>query len=65
MESVREARYPGRREAQPRGDALGSPPARVRTPKRVPTMRGVPMTRMPGGIISEMEAAVEISTQRR
>lgn len=44
--------------------APGSP-ARVRTPNRVPTIRGVPITRMPGGIISEMEAAVEISTQRR
>ena len=40
-------------------------PASVRVPNRVPTIRGVPMTRMPGGTISEMEAAVEISTHRR
>merc|ERR1719383_905826 len=30
------------------------------TPKRVPTMMGVPMTRMPGPTISRREACVEI-----
>lgn len=53
------------RPGAPRPPLPAHAPARVRTPKRVPTIRGVPMTRKPGGIISEMEAAVEISTQRR
>lgn len=38
-------------------------PERVSTPKKIPTMRGVSMTRAPGGIISLMEASVEILTQ--
>mmetsp|Transcript_5154 Transcript_5154/g.15488 ORF Transcript_5154/g.15488 Transcript_5154/m.15488 type:complete len:245 (+) Transcript_5154:1796-2530(+) len=36
-------------------------PARVLTPKRVPTTRGVKMTKAPGGPISAREACVEIS----
>jgi hypothetical protein len=37
-------------------------PERVCTPNRVPTIRGVSMTNAPGGIISLMEASVEILT---
>lgn len=38
-------------------------PERVSTPKKIPTIKGVSMTRAPGGIISFIEASVEILTQ--
>nr|GMD82800.1 inorganic pyrophosphatase [Ipomoea batatas] len=38
-------------------------PDKVSTPKKIPTISGVSMTRAPGGIISLMEASVEILTQ--
>uniref|UniRef100_A0A2P2L891 Uncharacterized protein n=1 Tax=Rhizophora mucronata TaxID=61149 RepID=A0A2P2L891_RHIMU len=38
-------------------------PERVSTPKKIPTIRGVSITSAPGGIISLMEASVEIFTQ--
>lgn len=38
-------------------------PDNVSTPKKIPIMRGVSITRAPGGIISLIEASVEILTQ--
>ena len=49
----------------PDTSAPASTPESVRTPKKTPTTMGVSMTSAPGGPISEMEAWVEISTQRR
>ena len=37
-------------------------PATAGTPKRKPTKSGVPMIKMPGGIISRSAASVEIAT---
>uniref|UniRef100_A0A7C8YN61 Uncharacterized protein n=1 Tax=Opuntia streptacantha TaxID=393608 RepID=A0A7C8YN61_OPUST len=38
-------------------------PERVSTPKNMPTMSGMSMTKAPGGTISLIEASVEILTQ--
>uniref|UniRef100_A0A2P2L895 Uncharacterized protein n=1 Tax=Rhizophora mucronata TaxID=61149 RepID=A0A2P2L895_RHIMU len=38
-------------------------PERVSTPNKIPITRGVSITSAPGGIISLMEASVEILTQ--
>ena len=49
----------------PDTSAPASTPARARVPNRTPTTTGVSMTRQPGGIISDSDAWVEISTHWR